>query len=97
MQQCWALKPGRVKLRNQVGPVGWLVQLPLCLRFFKKNYQHSKGINYTSCGTGIFIFKPVLGQLVFSLTFPWTGWFKNYRFWDWLQFYICFSIQGFWT
>jgi hypothetical protein len=37
-----------------------------------------KKLIYTSCNTGIFIFKPVLGQVVFSLTFPWTGWFRNY-------------------
>jgi hypothetical protein len=34
----------------------------------------------------IFIFKAVLGRVVFSLTFPWTGCFRNYRFWDGLQF-----------
>jgi hypothetical protein len=27
--------------------------------------------------TGIFIFKLILGQVVFSLTFPWTGWFRK--------------------
>jgi hypothetical protein len=49
-------------------------------------------------GTGTFIFKPVLGRVVFSLTFPWTGWFRNYMFWDGLQFFSL-SIQGlgFWT
>jgi hypothetical protein len=49
-------------------------------------YQHCKRLIYTSCGTGIFIFKPVPGWVVFSLSSPWTGWFRNYRFWDGLQF-----------
>jgi hypothetical protein len=34
LEQCRALKPSRVGLRSQGGPVGWLVQLPLCMRFF---------------------------------------------------------------
>ena len=42
---------------------------------------------------GIFIFKPVLGRVIFSLTFPWTGWFRNYRFWDGLQFFLPFSSR----
>jgi hypothetical protein len=44
---------------------------------------------------GIFIFKPVLGHVVFSLTFPWTGWFRNYRFWDGLQFLLAFQFKVF--
>jgi hypothetical protein len=42
---------------------------------------------------GIFIFKPVLGRVVFSLTFPWTGWFRNYQFWDGLQFFLPFNSR----
>jgi hypothetical protein len=60
---------------------------------FKKNYQHCKRLIYTSCTTDIFIFKPVLGRVVFSLTFPWTGWFKDYRFWDMLQFFLPFNSR----
>jgi hypothetical protein len=68
VQQCRALELDRVRLRNQVGLVGWLVQLPLCMCFFVffcfLNFfnQHCKRLIYTSCGTGIFIFKAVLGR-----------------------------------
>jgi hypothetical protein len=57
------------------------------------NYQHFKRLIYTSCGTGIFIFKPLLGRVIFSLTFPWTSWFANYRFWDGLQFFLPFNSR----
>jgi hypothetical protein len=57
----------------------------LYLLFFLISYQHCKRLIYTSCRTGIFIFKPVLGRVV--LTFPWTCWFRNYRCWDRLQFF----------
>ena len=42
---------------------------------------------------GIFIFKMILEQVVFSLNFPWTGWFRNYRFWDGLQFFLPFNSR----
>jgi hypothetical protein len=41
----------------------------LCLFFFcifsKKKYQHCRRLIYTSCGTGISIFKPIFGTFVF--------------------------------
>jgi hypothetical protein len=90
-----------VGLWSQAGPAGWLVQLPLCLRFcviyycflFLNIYQHCKRLIYTSCGTCIFIFKPVLGRVVFSLTFPWTCWFRNDWFWDGLQLFLPFNLR----
>jgi hypothetical protein len=45
---------------------------------------------------GIFIFKPVLGRVVFSLTFPWTSWLEITGFGISCNFF-CLSIQGFWT
>jgi hypothetical protein len=42
---------------------------------------------------GIFIFKLILGRIVFSLTFPWMGWFRNYRFWNGLQFFLPFNAR----
>ena len=32
------------------------------------------------------IFRVIFINLFFSLTFSWTGWFRNYRFWDGLFF-----------
>ena len=58
--------------------------VPMCFFycFFINFYQHCKKLIYGSCGTCLFIFKPVLGRVVFSLTLPWTGWFRNYQFLD---------------
>jgi hypothetical protein len=50
-------------------------------------------LRYTSYEMGIFIFKPVSGRVVFVLTFSWTGWFRNYRFWDGLQFFLPFNSR----
>jgi len=59
--------------------------------FFFLKYERYKRLNYTSCETGISIFKPVLGWVVLSLTFPWTGSFRNYLFWNGLQFFWHFK------
>jgi hypothetical protein len=34
-------------------------------------------------------------MLFFSLTFPWMGWFRNYWFWDGLQFFFAFNFKVF--
>jgi hypothetical protein len=53
----------------------------------------NKRLIYTSYGMGIFIFKLVLGWVIFSLTFPCTGCLRNYRFWDGLQFFLPFNSR----
>jgi len=40
---------------------------------------------------GYFHFQTGFGTGFFPLTFPWTGWFTNYRFWDGLQFFLPFN------
>jgi hypothetical protein len=64
-----------------------------CFFVFLILYQHCKRLYYNSCGMGVFIFKPILRRLVFSLTFPWTGWFRNYWFWDMLQSFLPFNSR----
>jgi hypothetical protein len=39
----------------------------------------------TSFGLSLLIF--------FSLAFSWTGWFRNYRFWDILQLFLPFNSR----
>jgi hypothetical protein len=44
---------------------------------------------------GIFIFKLVLERVVFSLTFPWTGWFRNYRVLGRVAIFFAFQFKVF--
>jgi hypothetical protein len=97
VQQCRALEPGWAGLPSQAGLVGWLVQLPLCQRFFNKKKQNKK---ITNIARDLLI--PLVGR-VFSfsnrfgtgcLTFPWTGWFRIYQFWDGLQFFLPFNSRS---
>jgi len=39
--------------------------------------------------------KPIFGKGFFPLTFPWTCWFRNYRFWDGLQIFFAFQFKVF--
>jgi hypothetical protein len=44
---------------------------------------------------GIFIFKLVLEQVVFSLTFPWMAWFRNYRVLGRVAIFLAFQFKVF--
>jgi hypothetical protein len=104
VQQCRALRPYRVRLYIWVGGLASVTAIVhvffICLFFicvFLLNYQHCKRLLYTSWGTGIFFFKPILERVVFSLK-PFHGQvgLEITNFGMGCNFF-CLSIQGFWT
>jgi hypothetical protein len=86
LEPCWASQPGRAG--------GLAIAATILPAFFlKKIYQHCERLIYTSCRTCIFIFQTNFETGCFSLMFPWTGWFRNFRFWDGLQFFLPFNSR----